>query len=221
MRCVDLNDQLSAYADGQTGQAQTEALETHLTSCERCRRVLARYRQTGSILALAREDNWTPPDLRLRIMLASQQPQRQRLAVWRPVISACVAAVALLGAVLGAHALAPASVATPAAQPQQVVASALPVSSTPHVVHAASVAGCPQHSILAIARCLGVSRTLVPIILMEERDARSSSHTQRNHLSTAPRSSLTTASTAPGTTGLKGGGARGLNSMGHRGMQAI
>jgi anti-sigma factor RsiW len=79
MRCADLAELISAYADDQTRPAQTEFLEAHLAVCLRCRATLQRYRQTARLLRLADPaDEWRVPDLRLRLAHATTQPAARR-----------------------------------------------------------------------------------------------------------------------------------------------
>jgi hypothetical protein len=218
MQCVDLSDLLSAYADGQTLPAQSEAVEAHLAGCAYCRRVLARFKQTNTLLSLTRGETWTPPDLRLRVRLAYQRAEQpKRRSVWLAAITAGVAAAGLTGAVIFSQAQTLVTGATPTTQ-QPAVQGGAQAMVRPRAVHPASVADCPRQSILGIARCLGVSRATVPTILLEERDA----HLLALRLSnTSVAASRSRPATATGTADLKGGGARGLNNGNHRGMQAI
>jgi hypothetical protein len=219
MQCVDLGDLLSAYADGQTLPAQTAAVEAHLAGCAYCRRVLARFQQTGSLLALTRGEVWTPPDLRLRVRLACQQGEQTRHGpAWHLAMAAGVAALGLSGALFFGQALAPSLVATPTV-PHMMPMTGLQTSAQPRgLTHPASVADCPRQSILGIAQCLGVSRAIVPVILLEERDEHVvAMRLNQTNVTTQESVSATTS----GTADLKGGGARGLNNGNHRGMQAI
>jgi anti-sigma factor RsiW len=68
--CTELDDLLSAYADGETVPAQSEFLELHLATCSRCQLVLARYRDTRRLIKSALDDRWAPPDLSDRIACA-------------------------------------------------------------------------------------------------------------------------------------------------------
>ncbi len=50
MKCRDLEELLSAYADGELAQTQREFVEEHLNTCAGCRAALARYREAGERL---------------------------------------------------------------------------------------------------------------------------------------------------------------------------
>ncbi len=68
--CSELAELLSAYADGQTVPAQTEFIGAHLEQCGRCRAVVERHLETARLVLLAGDDDWAPPDLRLRVARA-------------------------------------------------------------------------------------------------------------------------------------------------------
>jgi anti-sigma factor RsiW len=73
MRCADLLEWISAYADGQTTAAQTELVEAHLARCVECRAALARHRQVARLLRRTDTvDSWLVPDLRLRVAHATR-----------------------------------------------------------------------------------------------------------------------------------------------------
>lgn len=220
MQCVDLSDLLSAYADGQTLPEQTVALEAHLAGCAYCRRVLAGFQQTNALLSLAAGgDAWTPPDLRLRIRLACQRADRARhRPAWLVALTASVAAIAVTGAVVLSQALAPASVATPAVQQPASQTSVRQGNPSQQVTHPSSTTACPHQSILGIAQCLGVSRAIVPVILLDERDGHTVAMRQ-DQTSIMTQQSLS--ATATSGAALKGGGAHRLDNGAHRGMQAI
>jgi anti-sigma factor RsiW len=81
MPCPDLDELLSAYADGQALPAQSEFLELHLRSCVRCQNVLHQYRLTRRLLQTALDDCWVPPDLAGRVAAAERTPQRRLRAM--------------------------------------------------------------------------------------------------------------------------------------------
>lgn len=54
MRCSDINELLSAYADGEVPLTQREFVEEHLSSCADCRATLADYQRVKSQLSTLR-----------------------------------------------------------------------------------------------------------------------------------------------------------------------
>jgi predicted anti-sigma-YlaC factor YlaD len=103
MRCADLAELISAYADGQTVPAQTEFVEAHLLSCPRCQAVLRRHQQTRRLLHFSMHDAWTPPDMRLRVAHAYNRRRANRRPVLLGGAMAGAAAVLLTLGLLGAH----------------------------------------------------------------------------------------------------------------------
>ena len=55
MNCRDLEELLSAYADGELSRTQREFIEEHLSNCAGCRETLAEFEATGRQLASLRE----------------------------------------------------------------------------------------------------------------------------------------------------------------------
>lgn len=170
MRCADLDELISAYADGQTVPAQREFVEAHIHECSRCRAVLRRHQQTRRLLHLLNDNTWTPPDMRLRVAHAYRR--RQQGAVWRPQLAAGVAAslavllfvAALAGGQGPWHAAAPVVLSSPSPAVAPLPAHRTLAQCGPHL---------PEY---ALARCLGVSRHMVPAILAEEVDFGQSSY---------------------------------------------
>jgi anti-sigma factor RsiW len=151
MPCAELDELISAYADGETVPAQTEVLQMHLETCARCTAVLRRHRETRRLLAFASDDAWTPPDLRLRVTqayrLQSQSARRSRVV--RPV-AACVAVLVLLvGVLLGQAVLLQNATGRPA----------------PHV---AQTADCNACSITSPVRYAIMHGRKVPLSLVQE-----------------------------------------------------
>jgi hypothetical protein len=60
MNCRDLEELLSAYADGELSRTQREFIEEHLSGCADCRATLARFETAGSQLASLRETPVSP-----------------------------------------------------------------------------------------------------------------------------------------------------------------
>ncbi len=55
MNCRDLEELLSAYADGELSRTQKEFIEEHLSACTECRETLAEYEAVGHKLSSLRE----------------------------------------------------------------------------------------------------------------------------------------------------------------------
>jgi predicted anti-sigma-YlaC factor YlaD len=126
MRCAEMVELISAYADGQTTPAETQSIKAHLADCNHCRAVLRRQQQTRRLLHLVGDDTWTPPDLRLRVAQALRRPERARPRRWG-VLSAAVAGIAALVVaigLLGGQVLPQQAAPPPAAQPSHVVVHA-------------------------------------------------------------------------------------------------
>ncbi|MDB5057505.1 MAG: putative anti-sigma factor [Chloroflexi bacterium] len=217
MRCSDLGELLSSYVDGQTVPAQTEFIEAHLGTCQRCQDLVRHYRRTRAIIQFGLDDRWTPPDLGLRVVHACQQQHTCRRPLSTTGIMAATAAlVVLVASLLATHAFPQWSVATGSSlQPAPKVAarhdSTAPHDVPPTIVH------CPLRFAAALARCLGVSPQWVPTILADEPGILVSNRHIRNQPS-IPQIRLTSASAV---TAVKGGGARVGNAPSHRGSQAI
>jgi anti-sigma factor RsiW len=99
MRCADLEELISAYADGQTVPAQAEFVEAHVATCGRCQLVLRRHQETRRLLSQLGGDDWVPPDLRFRVV---QAYRRRQPALKRPwLLAGSTGTVAALLLVLG------------------------------------------------------------------------------------------------------------------------
>ena len=163
-QCADLEEWISAYADGQLARADSEAVEAHLADCARCAALLRRHRRTRGLIRLASGDSWTPPDLRLRIVHAITREQRpRRRIVWPLGLAACLALALLVGAfsIVGNPVWRTAS-DVPASQSSQAV---LAPTHFPTPVRTS----CAHASGRALASCLGVSFLLLPTILADEQ----------------------------------------------------
>ena len=163
-RCAELEEWISAYADGQTTRADAEVVEAHLSGCAHCAALLRRHRRTRGLIRLTSGDSWTPPDLRLRIVHAiTSEPRPKRRVAWPFGLAACLTLALLVGAfsIVGNPVWHAASNA-PTSQPSP--AAAAPTHS-PTLVRAA----CSNASGRALARCLGVPFHWLPSILGDER----------------------------------------------------
>ncbi|HVA88835.1 MAG TPA: zf-HC2 domain-containing protein [Chloroflexota bacterium] len=160
-QCADLAEWISAYADGQTAGADSEAVQAHLNDCAVCQAVLRRHRRTSGLLRLASGDSWNPPDLRLLIAHGIAGDRRQpRRPLWGIGLAACLAFVLLVGVfsfgeISGWNASSP----VPAVQQPTVTAT---------VAIASTRGSCSRMSGPALARCLGVSLLLLPTILADQ-----------------------------------------------------
>jgi hypothetical protein len=218
MPCSELDELLSAFADGQTVPAQTEFIESHLGACQRCQGMVRRYRQTRTIIQSAFDDRWTPPDLSLRVAHAYRRQQlTSRRPLWMAGIAAfCAAMIVLVAGLLATHALpqrGETAGSAPRSAPKLIARHGTRV---PHAVHPTPV-HCRLRFTDAVARCLGVSRQWVPTILADEPGILVSYHHMRKQPSTTQFPILS----ASAAKALKGGGARVGNGPSHRGSQAI
>jgi len=55
MNCKDLEELLSAYADGELSKTQREFIEEHLTGCADCRETLAEFEAAGRQISLLKK----------------------------------------------------------------------------------------------------------------------------------------------------------------------
>jgi anti-sigma factor RsiW len=102
MRCPDLVELISAYADGQTVPAQTEFVEAHLAGCRPCRVLLRRDREVALLLQHADgADEWQIPDLRLRVIHASGGRRRDGRPLRGGLAVGLIASLALAWALTG------------------------------------------------------------------------------------------------------------------------
>ena len=213
MSCSELDELLSAYADGQTVPAQNEFLEAHLTACWRCQAVLQRYRRTSLLLRRSLDDRWAPPDISMRVARTYARLQHRN---YRRLKLAVLAFLALLvTGIAGSQTLfQSASQPYDPPQPKSAAASTLgrPVDQAAQTL---SPAQCVHMSVTARARCLGVPRHLVRTILADEADALRSSIDSIQRPASGPQSSTSTRA----HTILKGG-VTARRGVVHRGLQA-
>jgi hypothetical protein len=102
MRCADLVELISAYADRQTMPAQTEFVEAHLACCRTCRDTLRRHREVARLLQHADEaDHWQVPDLRLRVIHASGGHRRHSPWLRGGLVVGLISSLALTWALAG------------------------------------------------------------------------------------------------------------------------
>jgi hypothetical protein len=105
MNCRDLEELLSAYADGELSRTQREFIEEHLSSCADCRATLAEFEAAGRQLASLRE---TPavPDISkstLSKIKATSQLPRKLVSRWLRPVTAVVSIVAVIAVMLVAQ----------------------------------------------------------------------------------------------------------------------
>jgi hypothetical protein len=133
MNCADYEIQIGEYVDGALDAPARQALEAHLSTCERCRRVAEDFRAIRAA-SLTLEPRVPPPHVWTRIAAAIDAEQPPRLwgifglqFGWRPLAAA---AVALL-VIAGVSWMAWRDLASPPAAPNATVAAAPPVSHEP------------------------------------------------------------------------------------------
>jgi len=102
MKCNDLRELLSAYADGELGHAELEVVKAHLDQCDECRGVLADYleisRQISSLRTISIE-----ADIVTRTMAKVKTTQKRK---WQPpawqIVGASIVLIALIvGLIVG------------------------------------------------------------------------------------------------------------------------
>jgi len=101
MNCKDLEELLSAYADGELSRTQREFIEEHLSGCADCREILAEFEAAGRQLSSLRE---TPvaSDIKTatlsKIKATNVRTQKDKRWWLRPAIAALtiIAVIAIL-----------------------------------------------------------------------------------------------------------------------------
>ena len=170
MRCADLDELISAYADRQTVPAQSEVVEAHLAGCARCTALFQKHRQTRRLLRLAYDDAWTPPDMRLRVARGYAATQRHAVRPTRPAALAAglCAMVLALGLVYEQAQMHQAATSTPA-HPVTTHQAAVPGLARPAVTVAQQESGAQCYACIAraLARHLGLPAKLDPLLLTE------------------------------------------------------
>ena len=103
MHCTDYEIQIGDYVDGTLDAPAQRALEAHLSTCERCRRVADDFRAIRAA-SLTLEPHVPPPQMWARIAAAIEAEERPRLwAVfglqlgWQPFATAAVALMVAAG----------------------------------------------------------------------------------------------------------------------------
>jgi len=102
MNCRDLEELLSAYADGELSRTQREFIEGHLADCADCRATLADFVAAGRRLSSLREVP-AGPDLKEATMLkirATSASSGKSFRRWLRPVTATVAIVAVIAVLL-------------------------------------------------------------------------------------------------------------------------
>ncbi len=95
-RCDASFEMLSAYVDGQLGNAEELEVRRHLEECARCRRTVEAFLEMNQAIAFASEVHPVPHILRERLnQLASSKGRRPRTWLWVAVAAAAALLVAL------------------------------------------------------------------------------------------------------------------------------
>jgi outer membrane lipoprotein-sorting protein len=105
MNCRDLEELLSAYADGELSRTQREFVEEHLSGCADCRATLAEFEAAGRKLASLRETPASPDISKStlsKIKTTKALPDKSYRRWLRPV-TAAVAIVAVIAVMLVAQ----------------------------------------------------------------------------------------------------------------------
>jgi len=105
MNCKDLEELLSAYADGELSRTQREFIEEHLSGCADCRETLAEFEAAGRQLSSLRE---TPvaSDIRtatLSKIKATRALPEKSFRRWLRPVTAAAAIVAVIAVLLVAQ----------------------------------------------------------------------------------------------------------------------
>ncbi len=109
MRCEDISEELAAFMLGELSKDESDAIRTHLDSCERCSTEVAQYRQT--LLALSRwkmPAHGRPPSFAFLpappLSTANAMPRESRFRrVARAVIGTAIAAAVAAAFLFGTH----------------------------------------------------------------------------------------------------------------------
>ena len=118
MSCQDLQELLSAYADGESGQTQCDFIEEHLAGCTECRAALAQYQEDGRQLTSLRNISHTV-SLKKVVMSRVKAAARHRQGR-RRLLPAFVGAVSVI--TMGIIAI---LMTLPGESPKEVLAKAL------------------------------------------------------------------------------------------------
>src|SRR3954468_724937 len=83
MRCSDLQSNLALYADGFIGEAQTDAVKTHLDACPRCRQQDTEFREIRTAMQRMRRPEISAA-LKNSIKQNVRSEARARGTAWPP-----------------------------------------------------------------------------------------------------------------------------------------
>lgn len=81
MTCEDREKKLPAYLEGELPPGELEEIETHLSSCENCRRTLEHLKTTGHFVRSLAEVE-PPPWLKQQVMTRVREAHAQRKGFW-------------------------------------------------------------------------------------------------------------------------------------------
>lgn len=104
MNCRDLEELLSAYADGELPRTQREFIEEHLAVCADCRGTLADYIQAGRKLSSLRGLPESPDirrDTIARVKASGTVPEKMRIQ-WLHAVAAVTAVFIIVALLIGA-----------------------------------------------------------------------------------------------------------------------
>ncbi len=97
MNCLEFQNSLHVYVDGELGVEETLAADTHLSECPRCRGLAERERQFRQLLRRQPRES-APPELRAKIVARLRRSARgTALGRWvaAPALTALAAGLAL------------------------------------------------------------------------------------------------------------------------------
>jgi predicted anti-sigma-YlaC factor YlaD len=102
MKCRDARKRLSAYSDGEIRSEERTLIESHVRSCESCRKVLEEIRSLWTLMDALHAAK-PSPFLTAKIRNRLRPEERPRRAPWteRLLIPASAVAIALLGFWIG------------------------------------------------------------------------------------------------------------------------
>jgi hypothetical protein len=96
MKCRDLEELLSAYADGELPRAQREFVEEHLADCSQCQATLADYMKVRQQLTSLRVVP-TMPDIKVSTMSKIKDMHNRSVRRWmRPALAAIPVVIVLI-----------------------------------------------------------------------------------------------------------------------------
>jgi len=101
MRCRDIQNTFTSYADGQLSQGERDQVQAHLRECQSCRALLGEVDHLAAVLLRA-DIPTVPSDLTIKIMAAARNRGfRESSTSWNPLSWWRLASAPMHAAALG------------------------------------------------------------------------------------------------------------------------